>query len=87
MERSIGEVFDYNGIKLKVVEDESVCFGCYFSFWNICNGGELRCRSLVGNCAASARRDRTSVIFKEVEKLDFEKKRERERKRIKFNFK
>lgn len=31
MERKVGEVFEYEGIKLKVVNTEKFsCFGCYF---------------------------------------------------------
>ena len=85
MERKIGEIFDYKGIKLKVVKDEGICFGCFFQ--DICETGKLHCRSLTGICWGPVRRDRTPVIFKDVEKIAFEKQRERERKRIKFNFK
>ena len=31
MERQIGEQFDYEGVKLEVVEREEECKGCYFT--------------------------------------------------------
>ena len=67
MERQIGEVFDFKGIKLKVKSvDKSICDGCYFnSFtypcWYITGIG------VTGGCHELARSDKKSVIFVKVE--------------------
>lgn len=65
MERKIGEQFEYDGITLEVVKQES-CEGCYF--FNIfklryCNNSEIK-----GHCLMSLRSDKKMVIFKEVTK-------------------
>lgn len=42
MEIKIGDTFEYEGKKLKVVEAErNTCFGCYFSDGACCNNTEL----------------------------------------------
>ena len=35
MERKVGEVFDYNGVTLITIENNS-CEGCFFNDGNIC---------------------------------------------------
>lgn len=62
MEREIGEVFDYNGVLLKVVKlksNKKSCDGCYFD-------GVLRVRDdeITGPCSDIYRRDNANVIFK-----------------------
>lgn len=61
MEREIGEVFDYNGKKLKVVCGQG-CDDCFFQ-----HGSIMNCMSVLpitGNCRALSRKDSNSVIFK-----------------------
>ena len=64
MERKIGEIFDYEGVKLEVVESGS-CKGCYFF------KGVINCEGSIdfieGYCGPFNRQDRKSVIFKKVE--------------------
>ena len=63
MERSIGEVFDYKGIKLKVEEKKKKnCEGCHFLKEKNC--GEI---SIVGKCSGNYREGKKEVIFVEVE--------------------
>ena len=65
MERQIGEIFDYNGTKLEVVENEdNHCEGCYFYRWIICRFDGII--DITGNCAPTYRNDKMNVIFKEV---------------------
>lgn len=63
MEIEIGEEFEYDDTTLKV-EDCLYCDGCYFD--------DKRCdystREITGECNNSMRKDKNSVIFKEVEK-------------------
>ena len=60
MERRIGEVFEFNGVKLKTVRDDLQipCLVCYFH--------KVRgfCHEM--NCIKSERTDNESVIFKEI---------------------
>ena len=59
MERAIGDIFDYEGVKLKVIENVG-CSGCYFDN-SQCSGNI----SLTGNC--SFRSDRKCIQFRKVE--------------------
>ena len=63
MERKIGEIFEYNGTKLEVVEGRP-CDGCVFS-------GRSHCFDLkaiiLGYCGGTLRSDGKCVIFKKVE--------------------
>ena len=60
MEIKIGDTFEYEGKKLKVVEAErNTCFGCYFSDGACCNNTEL------GHCGGE-NTDYKPVIFVEV---------------------
>ena len=63
MERKIGETFEYEGKKLKVVEDErNVCFDCYFFDGVYCQKTGREC----GSCERRERADYKPVIFVEV---------------------
>ncbi len=63
MERSIGEVFDYKGIKLKVEETEKKnCENCHFLKEKNC--GEI---SILGECTGRYRKNKKEVIFIELE--------------------
>lgn len=60
MEREVGEIFEYEGIKLEVVETEdSSCRGCYFL--------DLRYKCRQQLCMRFPRKDRKNVVFKSVE--------------------
>ena len=67
MERKIGEVFECDGVKLRVEPDTCVCRGCYFnsSFYKRCK----QYKSIRGECQKSSRSDR-GVIFKKVEDME-----------------
>lgn len=67
MERKVGEVFEHNGVKLKVREfthaDGFTCENCFFF------GGIMDCmedEQVVGDCSAFDRVDCIDVIFEEV---------------------
>ena len=60
MEREVGEIFEYEGIKLEVVETEDFsCRGCYFL--------DLRYKCHQHLCMPCLRKDRKNVVFKLVE--------------------
>ena len=60
VELKIGEVFEYEGIKLKVIETEDYsCFGCYFK--------SLRDKCWQQHCMRFDRKDKKNVIFQTVE--------------------
>ena len=61
MERKIGEVFELDGVKLRVEKGEYLCDGC--SLFDIeC----INLRSIRGDCNKVHRKDKTDVIFTEV---------------------
>lgn len=64
MERKIGEVFEYEGEKLKVVdaETEKDCRNCFF--YNDCCCSKIE--RITGECIKSNRTDNKPVIFVEV---------------------
>lgn len=70
-ERKVGEIFEYKGHKLKVMESEDGCTGCYFK--------ESSCRNnrLIGECIYCRRNDKTGVIFVEVQEQQDEEIKER----------
>lgn len=61
MERKIGEIFDYNGVRL-IVKEGRTCNGCYFSNCHRI----FRNRAITGECTYVSRKDEKSIIFKEV---------------------
>lgn len=63
MERKIGEVFELDGVKLKVQRgDMYSCIGCYFNDLISCQDYIL----IRGYCVDDNRKDKTNVIFTEV---------------------
>ena len=69
MERKIGEVFEYQGKKLKVVETaKDLCFDCYFFDGVNCQRTERE----GGECSNSKRADYKSVIFVEADKEQYQ---------------
>lgn len=68
MERAIGEVFDFEGVQLRVerAKDETSCEGCYFDYqmppcWQVNRTYNT------GVCYHLIRSDKESVIFVRVE--------------------
>ena len=82
MERKIGEVFECNGVRLKVVEGEG-CENCYFHnlvpFGNVCKCGEYM--KIHGECG-TIREDGKSVQFVKVEDIKTESMKEQETKSL-----
>lgn len=62
IERKIGETFDYNGRKLKVIESKSNgCDGCFFDEQHIpCS------KNTLGYCGSEFRTDKKEIIFVET---------------------
>lgn len=61
-ERKIGDVFEYEGRKLKVVEAEIRCGNCFFHNGRCCT----RINRTTGECKSSKRTDNESVVFIEI---------------------
>lgn len=75
MERKIGEVFDFEGKKLKIQETVmGTCIGCIFK--DNCNCKDVW--KAVGVCSASSRTDKKQVIVVEAEQSPDEEPRKRE---------
>lgn len=66
MERQIGEIFQYNGVKLEVAEATECCVGCYFLNKKDVQCGDLK-SDIIDFCCAFNRIDRNQVIYKKVE--------------------
>lgn len=68
MEREIGDIFECNGVKLKVVEavDSSYCIGCYFDKEKVtCCHPNVR--DTIGLCGKTRRKDGKSIMFRVAE--------------------
>lgn len=67
MERAVGEVFDFNGVKLQVkdTKDSYFCYGCYF-YESKCTCDTMDRKKQVGVCFRIHRTDDKNVIFVEV---------------------
>lgn len=67
MERKVGEVFDFDGIKLQVKDTghKASCNGCYFNK-SICTNNKTRYIYQTGECFRACRTDGNNVIFVEV---------------------
>lgn len=75
MERKIGEVFDFEGKKLKIQETVmGTCIGCIFK--DNCNCNDVW--KTVGVCSASSRTDKKQVIVVEAEQSPDEEPRKLE---------
>lgn len=70
MERAIGEVFYFKGIKLQVKDtgDSCFCYGCYLHGLN-CPYDETHYKNQIGECFRPYRTDDKNVIFVEVKKI------------------
>lgn len=73
MEKKIGEVFEYNGVTLITIENNS-CEGCFFNNRNICTIGNrlFLCSSIFreDNKNVIFRDDNKNVTFKEVKDME-----------------
>ena len=67
MERAIGEVFDFDGVKLQVKDTghEASCNGCYFNRF-MCTNNEIKSIDQTGGCFRACRTDDRNVIFVKV---------------------
>lgn len=65
MERKVGEIFEYDGVKLRVEQESEACQGCYFNQFEQC----YRYRSVRGECQSASRSSR-GVIFRKVEDME-----------------
>lgn len=64
LERPIGDVFKFEGVKLKVVKTiHCLCNGCYFSENDRCN---INTPKIAGICNKEDRKDKNFVIFIKV---------------------
>ncbi len=61
MEREIGEIFEFEGNKLKVEQGYLGCEGCFFKNI-ICNP----LRKYRGECSQCNREDKTEIIFVKI---------------------
>lgn len=69
IERKIGEVFELNGRKMKVVSQINDCAEC--DLYDKANYGDACCDfmdicHITGECMGQFRKDKTNVVFKEV---------------------
>lgn len=62
MEREIGDIFNYNGVKLQIVKSNGYCNNCYF------NDSCITCTkpNILDNCQANNRKDNKNIHFKEI---------------------
>ena len=60
-ERKVGEVFEYEGRKLKVMEETDGCTGCYFREYS-CHAN----RRIIGECIYNKRSNNKGVIFIDI---------------------
>ena len=78
MDRKLDSIFEFNGTTLKVVK--GICYSCYFYNSGRCD----KPTNVIGSCIESTRKDKESVIYKEIKnnmeerniKLSLEKARE-----------
>lgn len=66
MERRIGEVFEFEGKNLKVIQSDDCC-GCYFESEG--KGCLNKSHDLTGECSPLVRDFNVGVIFKDVEEI------------------
>lgn len=64
MERKVGEIFTYKGKTYKVLKATDGCKDCTL------RNQQGTCINKIENCFASFRKDKTSVIFKEINNME-----------------
>ena len=65
MERKKGEVFEYDGVKLRVEKETDECYGCFFH----CNSKCWKSGQIRGECLSDSRSD-GGVIFVKVNEME-----------------
>lgn len=70
MERKVGEIFDFEGKKLKVEIANEIdwCEGCFF-YDKKCNDSEME--NILGSCLNRGRKDSENVIFKDITDMEY----------------
>lgn len=69
MERKIGEVFECDGVKLRVEKETHACSGCYFHKNHDTSRTCVVCRSIRGECQSASRSD-GGIIFVKIEDME-----------------
>lgn len=64
MERKVGEIFEYNGVTLRVEKEIRACNGCYFKNLD-CD----TCRLIRGECQSASRSD-GGIIFVKIKDME-----------------
>ena len=66
MERKIGETFEYDGVRLKVVEgrNQLSCAGCYI--YDAGYDCDVTALEALGFCAGHDREDGKNVLFRQI---------------------
>ena len=62
MEREIGDIFNYNEVKLQIVKSNEYCNNCYFNY----NYSDCTKPKNLDNCQAHNRKDNKNIHFKEI---------------------
>ena len=68
MKRAVGEIFDFNGVRLRVkdIGESCFCYGCYFNEPKRTREGIVY-KNQTGECFRIRRTDDKNVIFVEVD--------------------
>lgn len=69
MERKVGDIFEYDGVKLRVEEETRMCDGCFFKCSSKCDESAQK----RGECQSASRSD-VGVIFVKVEEKDMKER-------------
>ena len=75
MERKVGDIFEYDGVKLRVEEGTLMCNGCFFKYSSKCDESIQK----RGECQSASRSD-VGVVFVKVEEKDMEESIKNDRK-------
>ena len=62
MEREIDDIFNYNGVKLQIVESNEYCNNCYFNY----NYSACTKPNTLDKCQKHYRKDNKNIHFKEI---------------------
>lgn len=69
MERKVGDIFEYDGVKLRVEEETRICDGCFFKCSSKCDESIQK----RGECQSASRSD-VGVVFVKVEEKDMKER-------------
>ena len=62
MEREIGDIFNYNEVKLQIVKSNEYCNNCYFNY----NYSACTKPNTLDKCQKHYRKDNKNIHFKEI---------------------